>query len=96
MSDQPQDHTKRSALERFFGGHPVNVIVKLAFVSMLVGLSMSIFGVDVQGLVRGSIQLVREVLSDGLGIFRHIGGYIITGAAVVVPIWLLIRLSRSR
>ena len=30
------------------------------------------------------------------GIFRNLGGYILTGAALVVPIWLLIRLSKGR
>jgi len=96
MSDQPETETRRSPLERFFGGHPINVILKLAFISLLVGFVMSVFGVDVQGVVRGAIELVRETLRDGAGLFRNIGGYILTGAALVVPIWLVIRLSKGR
>ncbi len=96
MSDQSQTETRRSPLERFFGGHPINVVLKLAFMSLLVGFAMSVFGVDVQGVVRGAIDLVRDALRDGAGLFRNLGGYIATGAALVVPIWLLIRLSKAR
>lgn len=96
MSDQTQTETRRSPVERFFGGHPVNVLIKLAFVSLLVGFSMSVFGVNVEGVVRGAIDLVREALRDGAGLFRNIGGYILTGAAIVVPVWLVLRLSKSR
>ena len=96
MTDQPQTGTRRSPAERFFGGHPINVILKLAFVSLLVGFAMSVFGVNVQGVVRGAVELIRETLRDGAGLFRSMGGYIATGAALVVPVWLLIRLSRGR
>ena len=96
MSDEPRTEMRRSPLERFFGGHPINVILKLAFISMLVGLTMAFFGVNPQGLIRGAIDLVRETFRDGAGMFRSIGGYIPTGAAIVVPVWLLIRLSKAR
>lgn len=96
MTDQPQTQMRRSPLERFFGGHPVNVILKLVFLSLLVGFVMSVFGLDVQGVIRGAVAVLRETLRDGAGLFRSIGGYILTGAAFVVPIWLVIRLSRAR
>lgn len=96
MSDQPQTETPRSPLERFFGGSPLNVVLKLAFISLLVGFAMSVFGVDVQGVVLGAVNLVRETLRDGAGVFRNLGGYIVTGAALVVPIWLLMRLGKRR
>ncbi len=94
MTDQPQTERRRSAATRFFGGHPVNVVLKLAFVSLLAGMTMSFFGVDAPSLLRSAIALVRETFRDGLGIFRDLGGFILTGAALVVPIWLLMRISR--
>jgi len=96
MSQDAPTERRRSTLERFFGGHPLNVIVKLAFISLLVGMTMSFFGLDVQSVVRGAIELVHDTLRDGMGIFRDLGGFILTGAALVVPIWLLMRLARSR
>jgi hypothetical protein len=50
----------------------------------------------VQGVLRGAIDLFREALRDGAGLFRNLGGYILTGAALVVPIWLVIRFSKAR
>ena len=96
MTDQPRTEIRRSPLERFVGGHPLSVIVKLVFLSLLVGFVMSVFGVNVQGVIRGAVELVRETLRDGAGLFRSLGAYIVTGAALVVPIWLLIRLSKAR
>ena len=96
MTDQPQTETRRSGIDRFFGGHPINVMLKLAAISLLVGFVMSVFGVNVQGVVRGAINLLREALRDGFGLFRNIGGYIVTGAVLVVPVWLLIRLGKGR
>lgn len=96
MTDQPQTETRRSPAERFFGGHPVSVMLRLALISLVVGFVMSVFGVNVQGVIRGAIELVRETLRDGAGLFRNIGGYILTGAALVVPIWLVIRFSKAR
>jgi hypothetical protein len=96
MTDHPQTETPRSPAQRFFGGHPINVLIKLAFISLLVGFAMSVFGVNVQGVVRGAIDLVREALRDGAGLFRDIGGYILTGAAIVVPVWLVLRLAKGR
>nr|WP_295883866.1 DUF6460 domain-containing protein [uncultured Devosia sp.] len=96
MTDQPQTETRRSPLERFLGGHPLSVLLKLVFISLLVGFVMSVFGLNVQGVIRGAIDVLRETLRDGAGLFRNLGGYVITGAALVVPIWLLIRLSKGR
>ena len=96
MTDQPQDQARRSPLERFFGGHPLSVVLKLVFISLLVGFVMSVFGINVQGVIRGAIDVLRETLRDGAGLFRNLGGYVITGAALVVPVWLIIRLSKAR
>lgn len=96
MTDQPQAAARRSPLERFFGGHPLNVVLKLAFLSLMVGFVMSIFGVNLQGVIGGAIDILHEALRDGTGLFRNLGGYVATGAALVVPIWLVIRLSKAR
>jgi hypothetical protein len=96
MTEQPQTETRRSPLERFLGGHPISVILKLALISLLVGFIMSVFGLDVQSVIRGTIELLRETLRDGAGLIRNLGAYIVTGAALVVPIWLLLRLSKGR
>ncbi|MBJ3784618.1 DUF6460 domain-containing protein [Devosia sediminis] len=86
----------RSSFERFAGGKPVSVLVKLVLLSLLVGFVMVMFGFDAADLVRGALDLVRETIRDGAGLFRQVSVYILTGAAVVVPIWLVLRLLRPR
>lgn len=95
MSDDVKTEP-RSTLERVFGGRPGAVIVKLLLISLFVGFLMSVFGLNAVDLVHGAVEMVREALRDGAGLFRQIGAYILTGAAVVMPIWLLLRLTRGR
>ena len=97
MTDQSRTEPHRpGGLERFLGGRPGGVVLRLLLVSLVVGFLMSVFGVNVQDIVRGAADLVRNVLRDGFGALGDIGRYVATGAALVVPIWLLIRLGKTR
>ncbi|MCR6670392.1 DUF6460 domain-containing protein [Devosia ginsengisoli] len=96
MTDQSQTEKPRSVVERFMGGHPVNVILRLALISLVVGFLMSVFGFSPQGIIRGAVELFREVLRDGFGVFRDIWAYIVTGAVLVVPVWVVIRAIKAR
>lgn len=98
MSDQYPAETppRRSGLERFLGGSPGGVIIRLLVVSLVVGFLMSVFGIRPQDVIDGAINLSHSAFRDGFGVFRDIGAYILTGAVLVVPIWFLIRLSKSR
>ena len=95
MTEETRPQT-RSGFERFAGGRPVPVLIKLVLISLFVGFVMVMFGFNAADLVRGAVELVRETIRDGAGLFRQMGIYILTGAAVVVPIWLLLRLTRAR
>lgn len=89
-------HDTRSGLERLMGGRPGSVVIKLVLLSLLVGFVMSVFGFNVADLVRSAVDAVRDALRDGGGVFRQLASYVIAGAAIVVPIWLLLRLTRAR
>lgn len=90
---KPQE---RSALERFLGGRPTSVVIKLLLISLFVGFLMSVFGFDAIDLVNAAVRMVQDALRDGAGLFRQLGGYVLAGAAIVVPVWLLLRLTRAR
>ena len=98
MSDQYPNEIprRRNGVERFLGGSPLGVIVRLLIVSLIVGFLMSVFGVRPQDVVNGAIDLFHDAFRDGFGMFRKLGTYIVTGAVLVIPVWLLIRLSKSR
>jgi len=98
MSDQYPDEIprRRSTLERFLGGSPLGVIVRLLLLSLVVGFVMNMLGLRPQDVIEGTVELFRSFLRDGMGMFRDLGFYIVTGAVLVVPIWFLVRLSKSR
>ena len=97
MSEQyPTEMPRRSGVERFLGGSPAGVLVRLVILSLVVGFLMSVFGVRPQDVIEGAIDLFHAAIRDGFGVFQDIGAYILTGAVLVVPIWFLIRLSKAR
>jgi hypothetical protein len=85
-----------SNLQRFFGGSPGAVLVKLIFLSLLVGAFMALLGITPVGLFERILRLIRDVLDLGFESVREVGRWILYGAMVVVPLWLLSRLFASR
>ena len=83
-------------LERFLGGSPISVVIRLIVVSFIVGLLLVMFGVEPFDIVESVERLFRRIVDDGLADFRQFGRTLLTGAIVVVPIWLILRLLDSR
>ena len=97
MSDSARsDHGRPGLLQRLLGDRPGAVIFRLVLLSLVVGFLMSVFGINVQHLVRGVVQLFRDTMRDGTAMLGSLAGYMVTGAALVVPVWLLLRLTRGR
>jgi hypothetical protein len=85
-----------SNLRRFLGGSPGVVLVKLIFLSLLVGAFMALLGITPVGLLERLFRLVRDVLDLGFESIREVGRWLIYGAMIVVPLWLLSRLFARR
>jgi hypothetical protein len=83
-------------LERFLGGSPIAVTVRLIVVSFIVGVLLVMFGVEPLDIVASVERLFRRIVDYGLADFQQFGRTLLTGAIVVVPIWLVIRLLDSR
>lgn len=76
------------------GGSPGSLIVKLAFASILVGALMSVLGFDPASLVRGLWRRIDDVLDLGWGAVIQVGRWLVYGAVIVVPVWLVMQLGR--
>ncbi|MHB2166829.1 DUF6460 domain-containing protein [Alsobacter sp. R-9] len=83
-------------VSRFFGGSPGSVLVKLIFLSLLVGAFLSLFGLTPPDIIRGIKSLIDSILDLGFGAVRELLRWLVYGAVIVVPIWLLMRLFGSR
>ncbi|HEY1864088.1 MAG TPA: DUF6460 domain-containing protein [Roseiarcus sp.] len=77
---------------RFLGGSPAMVAVRLIVVSFVVGIVLETFGLDPATLFADALRSAREIIEFGLSDIRQVGRILITGAMVVVPVWLVLRL----
>lgn len=90
--DPRLDARHPSALRRFLGGPPAAVLVKLLFLSMLVGSLLAMLDLSPGQLFRWAYDGVRALADLGLDTFRDLGRWLLAGALVVVPLWLIARL----
>ncbi|GEP04593.1 DUF6460 domain-containing protein [Methylobacterium oxalidis] len=81
-----------SALRRFLGGSPTGVFLRLLFLSILVGAFMAMLGLTPARLFWHAYDTLRALVDLGLDAFHDFGGWILAGAVVVVPLWLISRL----
>lgn len=78
--------------QQLFGGNPVGVLVRLAVLSIVVGIVMSALDIQPQNILYSLRLLALRISSLGFGAIESAFGYLLLGAVVVVPVWLLMRL----
>jgi len=85
-----------SNLTRFLGGSPGSVLAKLIFLSLLVGAFMHYLNITPFGLIEGLLNGIGSVLDLSLDTVKKVGLWLVYGAVIVVPLWLLSRLFGQR
>ncbi|PZO02269.1 MAG: integrase [Hyphomicrobiales bacterium] len=83
-------------IERFLGGSLLSVMIRLLFISLLVGAAMAFLGLSPRALFEAAARFVRSLGDLGFGAVREIGQWVLAGALLVVPLWLLSRLFAAR
>ncbi|WP_404406274.1 DUF6460 domain-containing protein [Pelagibacterium halotolerans] len=91
-SFKTREPRSQNGLTALLGDTPGRVVVRLVLLSLFVGFLMALFGVSPQDLLRGAERMVSGLFDDGFASVRQIAGYILTGAIIVVPIWIVARL----
>ena len=84
------------SVERVLGGSPLSVLGRLVLLSILVGIVLSIVGLDPMNIVASIETLAREIYAMGFDAVRYLWRYFLLGAVVVVPLWILGRLFSGR
>lgn len=83
-------------LTQFLGDTPGRTAVKLIVISLVVGIIMSAIGytpVDVWHAFTGFVERIYEL---GFSAFGRFGEYLLYGAMIVVPVFLLARLLKFK
>jgi hypothetical protein len=78
----------------FFGGPPLSVIFRLILLSILIGVILQVLGIDPWNIFDSLRRLVLHVWDMGFDAVRWLWRYLLLGAVIVVPIWLIVRLMR--
>ncbi|MEL7526505.1 MAG: DUF6460 domain-containing protein [Pseudomonadota bacterium] len=81
-----------SGLSRFLGGSPAQVLLRLVFLSFVVGIILSALNLDPLDLVHMTVNFVERLWDMGFNAIGRLGNYLVVGAIVVIPIWLVMRL----
>lgn len=82
-------------VSRFLGGPPLAVVARLVLLSILVGVVLHAVGFDPWNIIESLRSLFREIWYMGFDVVRWLWRYFLLGAAIVVPIWLIMRLAKA-
>lgn len=80
----------------FLGDSPLRVIIKLLILSVAVGFLMSIFGLYPQDILYAVRNFVIDLWNTGFKTLGRVGDYLLLGAVIVIPVFILIRLFSYR
>ena len=83
------------SVTRFLGGSPLSVAVRLLVISLLVGFLLSWLDIRPTDVLYAVEDFVRWAWNSVFGSLGRVIDYVLLGAAIVVPIFLLSRLFRA-
>jgi hypothetical protein len=83
------------ATTRIFGGSPLAVFGRLILVSVLVGVILSVLGLDPWNIIDSVRRLFRAIWDMGFDAVRWVWRYFLLGAVIVIPIWIIMRLVNA-
>lgn len=83
-------------LNRFLGDTPMRTIVKLVILCVVVGFIMSTFGLYPTDIVYWIRHVFLDLWRNGFAALGKVGDYLLLGAAVVIPLFIVIRILNWR
>ena len=85
-----------SSLSNFLGGSPGRVILQLVILSLIVGFVLSYFELTPFDLLAFIKRSFISLWNSGLGTLRDFANWLVVGAVIVIPLFILARLFSSR
>ena len=77
--------------QRTLGG----TVIRIVLWSLVIGLALSVLPISPQDLLAGLGDTAASVFETAVGVVAWAVPYILIGAAVVVPIWLVLTAWRA-
>jgi Family of unknown function (DUF6460) len=95
VQEREEEPMANDVLGRILGGSPLGVLVRLVLLSIVVGFILRAAHIDPRDIFYNLEELVRRVWELGLEPLRWLWQYFLVGAVIVIPVWLVIRLTRG-
>lgn len=83
-------------MTRFLGDTPARTILKLLVVSFIVGIIMSAFGWYPMDILYWLRETILDLWYTGFAALGRFGGYLLLGATIVIPAFIILRLFNYR
>ena len=81
-------------LTRFLGDTPLRVFFKLLVISFLVGLILSVLNIEPFEIYGWIERFIERIWAMGFDLLGDAAEYLVLGALIVVPVFLLMRLFK--
>jgi Domain of unknown function (DUF6460) len=81
-------------MERFFGGNPPLVLLRLAILSLIVGVVLAALGFSPYDLLANIRELASRICDMGFAAVEKGFRYFLLGAVIVFPVWIVMRLLK--
>jgi len=72
-----------------------STIIKLLVACFIVGFALTFFSVDPRDVLTWMVNTGRELAQWSVSVFGNAISYILLGAVIVIPIWLVFYLLRA-
>jgi hypothetical protein len=95
MIAQRENATMNDTVSRFLGGPPLAVLGRLVLLSILVGVVLAAIGLDPRNIIESVQNVLRWFWDLGFDAVVRLWRYFLLGAAIVIPVWLIVRLARA-
>jgi hypothetical protein len=82
-------------MERFFGGNPALVLLRLAILSLIVGVVLAALGFSPFEIIDSLRRLAERIYDMGFAAVEKAFRYFLLGAVIVFPVWLVVRVLKS-
>jgi hypothetical protein len=81
-------------MERFFGGNPAVVLLRLVILSLIVGVVLAALGFSPYDIIQNIRDLAARIYDMGFAAVEKGFRYFLLGAVIVFPVWVIMRVLK--
>jgi hypothetical protein len=81
-------------MERFFGGNPALVLLRLVILSLIVGVVLAALGFSPYDIIQNIRDLAARIYDMGFAAVEKGFRYFLLGAVIVFPVWVIMRVLK--